>query len=728
MQRRTLRNRQSLVAGAAVAAVCGLTAVGHATVIDWRSDAPTTIWATATNWVGGTAPASSAADTARFNQTSYLNEPNVNASRTVGSIVVGDGTTATAALTISGSATLAIGSGGSGGGVTLNANAGAVEISAPTSLGANQTWANNSANLLTVSGNLNLVNRGLIVGGSGNALISGAISATSGTLTKNDGGTLTLSSAANSYAGLTTVNAGSLKLGALNAITAGNPLTTAGTGTFDLNGFSETLAKLTNGTAVTNSSATAATLTIGNASTGTGSFSGKMDVIFNQGTNNSGPSGTFTNTGNLTFTAASTGTLLAGGTYNNVGGIVLNASTATISASGTFGNTGDVTLNSTAAITASGSFANTGNLILNANGTNAITMTTNPVNNTGTIVNSGTSSGLTTIAVVGANAALNAQNSNGSLGGQPIFVAAGTGTRTISSSGPTNANFSGAVTLNHDLVIENDAASSLGMTLSGGMIGTGNLIINGDSTTEGTMLSTQANGSATPFDIDPTKPLNITGTITNSGTGTQTTIIRSNIGSNVQGVVQNSATSPLVLDGTNTYGGSTSVMAGSLQLGETITLMDNSTVAFNASLSQGNISVLGGAQFVADNVSTVTFNVQNPSTFDKITNAGTATLNGALLFNFNSALADGTAIDLFTGAGAYASNLTSVTGTGAYAGAFAQSGSVFSQNFGGQELTFDAATGDLTVTAVPEPASLTLIGGAALAMLWRCRRASHLAV
>ena len=58
-------------------------------------------------------------------------------------------------------------------------------------LTGSQTWTNNSASLLTVSGNVSGANL-LTVGGTGNTTISGVLGGGSGGLTKNGAGTLSL--------------------------------------------------------------------------------------------------------------------------------------------------------------------------------------------------------------------------------------------------------------------------------------------------------------------------------------------------------------------------------------------------------------------------------------------------------------------------------------------------------------------------------------------------------
>ena len=98
-----------------------------------------------------------------------------------------------------------------GGGITVNAGSGANTISAPVTLGAAQSWINNSSNMLTVG--TGIVNNGgflLTVAGSGNTTISGAMIG-NGSLTQSGSGTLTLSGS-NNYTGATTINAGTLSV------------------------------------------------------------------------------------------------------------------------------------------------------------------------------------------------------------------------------------------------------------------------------------------------------------------------------------------------------------------------------------------------------------------------------------------------------------------------------------------------------------------------------------
>ena len=173
---------------------------------------------------------------------------------------------ATQAIVITDSSTVAT--------ISLNTAANATSGSAATDLiylasGANLTIQGGSASPLTIS---LAANGNFDIAGTASANIGAVISGSTATIGFNKTGTGTLIlSGLNTYTGLTTVSAGTLRLGVANAINTANSLTTSGTGIFDLGGFNQTLgniganqsfAVLTNGGTITNSSSTEATLTI----------------------------------------------------------------------------------------------------------------------------------------------------------------------------------------------------------------------------------------------------------------------------------------------------------------------------------------------------------------------------------------------------------------------------------------------------------------------------------
>ena len=81
-----------------------------------------------------------------------------------------------------------------------------------------------NSSIVTNAGEINITNvgtitgatRALTLGGTGNGSVSSIVGTTTGTMTKAGTGTWTLSGAS-TYTGLTTVSAGTLKLGATGA-------------------------------------------------------------------------------------------------------------------------------------------------------------------------------------------------------------------------------------------------------------------------------------------------------------------------------------------------------------------------------------------------------------------------------------------------------------------------------------------------------------------------------
>jgi autotransporter-associated beta strand protein len=121
-------------------------------------------------------------------------------------------------------------------------------------------------------------------------------------------------------------------------------------------------------------------------------------------------------------------------------------------------------------------------------------------------------------------------------------------------------------------------AAATGLTVEGQLTGNGNLTLHAASS-GGVTLS---------------GPVDHAGALTNNGTGSGTTTISGVIGANVTGVTQDSTTSALVLAGTNTYTGQTTVAAGHL-----IVEGDISASALTSVQSGGTLS---GAGRVGDTV------------------------------------------------------------------------------------------------------------------------------
>jgi autotransporter-associated beta strand protein len=143
----------------------------------------------------------------------------------------------------------------------------------------------NSSNPQTVAVPLTLASQAgsVIVAGAGTGavMLTGAVTGTSG-LTMVGGYTLTLAGAGSSFSGGLYVSAGTVQLGGNNILTAASPAVSVGGGTFDLNGFNQTLGSL----ALSSSSTTGRpTVTTG---AGTLTLGGNISMDGGGGTNGSG--------------------------------------------------------------------------------------------------------------------------------------------------------------------------------------------------------------------------------------------------------------------------------------------------------------------------------------------------------------------------------------------------------------------------------------------------------
>ena len=244
-------------------------------------------------------------------------------------------------------------------------------------------------------GNVTLGTATLTVGDATTSTFAGVIGdAPGGSLTKQGIGTLILSGV-NTYTGLTTVNAGTLRYGVNNAIKAGNDVQVSG-GTLDLNGFAGTVGAVTlSGSAIIGGTLTGASFAV---------QSGSASAILDGGgaaLTKTGP-GTVTLTGVNTYTGLTTvnaGTLQYGVNNAIKAGNDVQVSGGTLDLNGFAGTVGAVTLSGSAIIggtLTSASFAvQSGSASAILDGSGATLTKTGP----GTVTLSGvnTYTGLTTV-------------------------------------------------------------------------------------------------------------------------------------------------------------------------------------------------------------------------------------------------------------------------------------------------------------------------------------------
>ncbi len=332
------------------------------------------------------------------------------------------------------------------------------------------------------------------------------------------------------------------------------------------------------------------------------------------------------------------------------------------------------------------------------------------------------------------NGALNGASTAGIKAGN---APANNGTVVLNAS---STGFSGTYSVNYgDTVIGADNVFGAGTFA---LNSTGRIIANGSRSLTSGIIFQQAG------------IINLTGTLTNSGNVTLTSASQAGAGQrtvNVNGsltlsgavingansgtgaglTVNSSGTSAgtLTLSGNNTYTGSTVVSNGTLLInGDQSSATGNVTIASAATL--GGVGTVGGATTISGDLAAGSNGVGLLSFSNGLTLNGTA----ESLFQING-LTRGTEFDAIniTGALAYNGVLTLDFGFDAEVGQTfnlfdftSRTGDFTSLNFLDSDYsgTFDAASGVLTLTSVPEPGVTALLLGAGLTLLVIRRRRS----
>ena len=488
-------------------------------------------------------------------------------------------------------------------GALTNTSATAVTYSGLITLGsATSIVSSSGAITLSNTGTITGPTFGLTLGGTIGGTLASIIGTTTGTVTKAGTSTWILSGAS-TYSGLTTISAGTLKLGAAGNATdsplgssAGATSVTSGA-VLDLNGFSLGVAEpLTlNGTgiaaggALTNSSASAVTysglLTMGSAAsivtnagainlTNTGTVTGAFGLTLSGTTGGSLASILGTAAGTLTkagtgiwiisglstytgITTISAGTLKLGASSSGTssplgtaaGGTTITAGAALDLAGFSITTTEALTINSTG-ISNGGALTNSGGAVTYAG---AITFQTaaSIIGESGTIAITGTIASSATAITLG-----------GTSGGSINTVIAGARTMTKIGSGVwtfSGANtYSGATTVSAGTLRAGSTTNAFGTNSAYTLANVAGVVLDlagfnntiGSLTGGGTTGGSVTLGSGTlTIGSNNTSPAAYAGVI--SGTG---------------GVTK-SGTGILILAGDNTYSGLTAITAGTLKLG-----------------------------------------------------------------------------------------------------------------------------------------------------------------
>jgi autotransporter-associated beta strand protein len=530
-------------------------------------------------------------------------------------------------------------------GTTLNVSIAASTL-ANTASGTLSTYTPTAINLTT----------GLTVNGAGNLAISGPISG-AGSLTKSDGGVLTLSGN-NTYTGTTTINAGTLMLGSDHVLgNATSTITLAG-GCLDLWGYSSpennsAWPSTDLGRAIT---ITAAGGGLSNTDTTyvskySGVISGSTGGLLTKyGAGDLVLSGTNTYTGGTTINA---GTLTMGSTQ----ALGASTSTATVTLAGGCLNMNGKNLSRPMSVTAGSTLANTSSTASTLTSTGVSMSNALTVNAVGDLTISGKITGAGSLTKTGKGLLTLTGGTTASNYSGGTTISAGNLRFSNSNSCPTGAN---SITIGSDgALVANGAFSNAQNWLNSGRISTasnGALAI--AANTAGINLST---GSYNNLSIGSTGAYTLSGTITPAnnayrfGGGGGTLTVSGNLADQSSPTVARTLTTNgnVVLTGTNTYTGGTTINAGNLR--------------FNASGScpagANSITINSAGALVANGAFT---NAQNWINSGRIN----TTSNGALAITANTAginLSTGSYNNLSIGStGAYTLSGTITPGTGGY--------------------------------------------------------------
>lgn len=402
---------------------------------NWNTDSNGN-WNTQGNWSGNSVPVSGSTATLG-NVTTATRSVSINGSQSVGTLNI----TSPFGYNVDGSGTLTL-SGGTG--ITLASGAGASTISSNLNVQSSRNIINDSANALTISGdvNFNYNNHGnLVVGGSGNTTMSGTFT-NQGVLEKQGTGVLTVTQSSSGWSGNWIVSAGVLNFGTSSA---------AGSTTHSNVVASGATLALSAGI----------TLTEGNITvSGTGA-AGQGGAIVNSGTNTI--NSTVALGGNTTFNSTS-GTL----TFSGGNGVTKGTNSLTLDGAGAmvFSNVingaGDLTSTGSGNRTFNGNVQDSANININGSGTNSFTgnvqnFTNLNISGSGTTSFSNTVQSFTAINLTGSGNT----TFSGPIGGGGTLNVGTTGGATVTLSGGSSNGISGLATVsNGELILSKSSGAT----------------------------------------------------------------------------------------------------------------------------------------------------------------------------------------------------------------------------------------------------------------------------
>ena len=253
-----------------------------------------------------------------------------------------------------------------------NSWSGTITLAAASTIDADAGTLNLGANIVNSTFATTFTNNGVII-------LNGALGGGSGGLVKIGTGPLQLGGA-NNYTGTTTISGGTLQFIASGSASSATAVTVNAGGTFDLNGFNETITSLAGAGGVTLGSGTltagAATTTYSGVMSGAGGFT-------KTGAGTMTMSGVNTYTGTTTINAGVISIAAVTGIGNATNALTLNGGTLTASVAlttarpitlgvngGTFNETANATFTLSGTISGPGALAKIGTRTLALTGTN----------------------------------------------------------------------------------------------------------------------------------------------------------------------------------------------------------------------------------------------------------------------------------------------------------------------------------------------------------------------
>ncbi|MFN0077667.1 MAG: beta strand repeat-containing protein, partial [Prosthecobacter sp.] len=544
-----------------------------------------------------------------------------------------------------------------------------------------------------------VTNNGTLIINRSNAITISNVMSGTGALIQNGTGTTTLSGLSNAW-GSATVNAGILAAGVASGLGSNSAMTVNSGGTLATNGMplGAAVGSLSGSGIVQNGSSTNSGLTVsGNIST---TFSG---VIQNGGTGSMfltkmGAVTTLTLSGSNTYTAATTitgGTLSVssladGGSASNIGAstnaaanLILNNATAVLKYTGATVSTdrlfsigssgGTLDASGTGAL----SFTNTGGMGFNSQtGTRTLTLT-------------GTNTGSNILAaIIGDNSGATSLTKSGA--GTWVLAGANTytGTTTISAGvlqigtgGTVGTLGTASVTNNANLTINRSDAVVIANAISGTgsftQAGAGTTTLTGTNTYTGT---TTINAGTLQVGNGGTTGILGTGTVTNNASLVFNRSDLVTVSSSISGTgsLTQAGTGTIQLMANNSYSGTTTISAGTLQIGigGTTGTLGTGAVTNNASLMINRSDAITVANTISGTgtvtkagAGTTTLSATNSYTGATVINSGTLSV---------SSLANGGTGSGIGSATSSSANLVLNGGTLQYTGAAASTDRLFS--------------------------------------------------